>query len=345
MRVVSVFGVLFIHSGTHGATLFLHTDSAAEYALSLFLSMFVRFAVPVFFMISGALLLGRNEPLRVVLTRRVLRIAVVSLITFAVYYLMLGVHMGTLSLRAGAVFDFLRSIWTSPLVAPLWYLYAYLAAMLMLPFLRPLAQGMRTRDFVYLLVLHILLVCVAPILGTFVFHAPLSTFFSIPFATVSCIFYMLLGYAAEHRIPQSFYTVRHTAILFAIMAAACAIGGVLTWYICRRDGATHAVAGTVLGIMAVFPSMAVYCGARTFFLRRAVSAKAQIILSAAAQNVFGIYLIEKLVRELLIGIFLRLRPILTTLPACFVWMIACFVCGQIVIWLLRRIPFVRKLIG
>ena len=85
LRVVSVFGVLFIHSGTHGATLFLHTDSAAEYALSLFLSMFVRFAVPVFFMISGALLLGRNEPLRVVLTRRVLRIAVVSLITFAVY--------------------------------------------------------------------------------------------------------------------------------------------------------------------------------------------------------------------------------------------------------------------
>ena len=66
LRAAAIFFVIFNHTATEGFLLFTKypTDNI-QYWLYLAISIFCKFAVPVYFMISGALLLGKDEPLKV----------------------------------------------------------------------------------------------------------------------------------------------------------------------------------------------------------------------------------------------------------------------------------------
>lgn len=61
MRILACFFVIYNHTGVQGFYLFsLYDSSSSTYLMGLFLSVFCKFAVPIFFAISGALLLDRD---------------------------------------------------------------------------------------------------------------------------------------------------------------------------------------------------------------------------------------------------------------------------------------------
>lgn len=66
MRILAAFFVIFNHTETTGFFLFSYYDThGIRYWLYLFISIFCKFSVPLFFMISGALMLNRiSEPLK-----------------------------------------------------------------------------------------------------------------------------------------------------------------------------------------------------------------------------------------------------------------------------------------
>lgn len=80
LRIVAAFFVIFNHTGDKGFFLFSVTDNPFEYWLYLFLSILCKIAVPLFFMISGALLLSKNEPLYKLYYKRVLKYIVIILV-------------------------------------------------------------------------------------------------------------------------------------------------------------------------------------------------------------------------------------------------------------------------
>lgn len=104
-----------------------------EYLFSLALDTAARVSVPCFFMISGALLLGRQEHLKKHL-RRLGRFLTVLTVWSAVYYVWNRFYMGT-------PYD-LGDILTEPTEAHLWYLYALIPIYLALPFLQVMCRGM-----------------------------------------------------------------------------------------------------------------------------------------------------------------------------------------------------------
>lgn len=89
MRIVAVYFVIFNHTGKDGFLLFSTMPAAgAGFWACLFLSVFCKFAVPMFLGISGALLLsGPDEPLRAIWNRRIRRIAVTLLAYSLLYYI------------------------------------------------------------------------------------------------------------------------------------------------------------------------------------------------------------------------------------------------------------------
>ena len=101
LRVLAILLVLFNH--LPGFSLFMTTDREPERALSMFIAMFTRINVPLFFMVSGAVLLGREEDCRAVLGRRALRIAAVTVLYSAALYCYLGVYY---TLYKGVAFEF-----------------------------------------------------------------------------------------------------------------------------------------------------------------------------------------------------------------------------------------------
>lgn len=66
MRIIAAFFVLYNHTGTNGFSKFLSYDPHTfHYWLYLFLSISCKVSVPLFLVIAGALMLGREpEPVK-----------------------------------------------------------------------------------------------------------------------------------------------------------------------------------------------------------------------------------------------------------------------------------------
>ena len=87
LRVFSIIGVIYCHTAARGLTLYEVTDVPFEYWFSKIALLFSQVCVPIFFMISGALLLPRKEDLQTHLRHRVLRFYVIAVLAIFLQYL------------------------------------------------------------------------------------------------------------------------------------------------------------------------------------------------------------------------------------------------------------------
>ncbi len=83
LRIIACFFVIFIHTGKTGYVLFIEREiGSLEFWIYEFISVFSNFAVPIFFMISGAIMLGREEEsLKKLWKNRILKIFI-ALVVF-----------------------------------------------------------------------------------------------------------------------------------------------------------------------------------------------------------------------------------------------------------------------
>ena len=86
LRVMAIYLVIFNHTGDRGYTLFISKISSPVSLLYMIASVFCKIAVPLFFMISGALLLRKEETLQELFLKRILRMVVVLFIISIPYY-------------------------------------------------------------------------------------------------------------------------------------------------------------------------------------------------------------------------------------------------------------------
>lgn len=136
IRMASFVLVIAIHVSNYFCRAYGQI-SDGEYLFSLVIDTFARVSVPCFFMISGALLLGRDEPLSKH-WKRFRRFFLALVVWSVIYYLWNTFYMKS---------DFdLREIFYVPAEAHLWYLYAMIPIYLTLPFLQVLCRNM-SRQF------------------------------------------------------------------------------------------------------------------------------------------------------------------------------------------------------
>ena len=152
MRFAAVFFVIFNHTGDQGFLLFTKTPPASPlYWISLFLSVFCKFSVPLYFMISGALLLPREpDPLPVLFGKRIKRQVVVLLVISLIYEL-IRVHQDP-----GTVFsvkEYLKRTYSSGTGFHLWFIYFYIAFLISLPFLQGIASGLKVHYYNYMVLI------------------------------------------------------------------------------------------------------------------------------------------------------------------------------------------------
>lgn len=135
VRFLSFFLVIVIHVTNYFCRAYGRIPQS-EYLFSLVFDTAARVSVPGFFMISGALLLGRDEPLRKH-GKRLIRFLTALIVWSAVYYVWNTFYMKT-------SFD-LKEILYVPAEAHLWYLYAMIPIYLVLPFLQVMCRNMNLR--------------------------------------------------------------------------------------------------------------------------------------------------------------------------------------------------------
>ena len=154
MRIIACALVIFNHSDAY---YFYQTSSGLKQFIYMCITMITRINVPLFFMISGALLLGRNESIQFVIKKRVSRIVCAILIFDIGNFLIrkiAAIYRGRE--YTYTLFGFFRNALSNDLdgTGAYWFLFAYLGFLFMLPFLQRAAKEMTKEDFIVLIVIH-----------------------------------------------------------------------------------------------------------------------------------------------------------------------------------------------
>ncbi len=332
LRIIAMLLVIYNHSGLRGYNLYTVTDKISSFWLSITMHSICKVAVPVFLMISGVTLLSKEESYKALFQKRILK------------YIFIILLFGTLQyfryLRTGKVaFTFnawFTSVFTNPVLDIYWFLYAYLGFLLLLPILRKAARSMQEKDYFYLYVLHIIS-CTLPFIGFFTGLFLNSTIFQL----TNIVVYPLLGYGIDkygHQIPKKCYLIS-----FIVPVILSTTGSAYYLYLHPN------LIGSLPTILQQFTPL-VACG--LFGLVRLsknicnTSGTAAKIVSAVGSTVFGVYLIEDIVRKQVEKLFVACK--LDNFPEMFVvgilFTIVAFAISSLIIYLVRLIPFVKKII-
>ena len=166
IRILAIFLVMYNHRETY---IFYHhvPRMGLRYILSMCGAAFCKCGPPLFFMVSGALILHKKESFRRIFRHRILRILIVMVI---------------LSILIVALIPDSDSFLKTFFSGLNWYLYAYIGYLLMLPFLRILVNHMTRKDMQLFFILTAIAYSVSGILIPFrgvEEHLPDSFLFSV----------------------------------------------------------------------------------------------------------------------------------------------------------------------
>lgn len=155
LRIVSMICVVLLHTVSNG----LRTDIGSDTWNTInLLSSFATCAVPVFFMISGYLILSSENTLSVsyTITNRIPRL-VIPLFLWSVIYIILQANM--YHINRGAVLDLVSiwdsifTIWQKECAVHFWFMYYLIPLYLIAPFIKKACDESKDRVIVYILIL------------------------------------------------------------------------------------------------------------------------------------------------------------------------------------------------
>ena len=354
LRLLALCLVVYNHCGT--CRMPTYAEWRLEYWYVLFMNICCKIAVPLFFMVSGALLLHREESYARILTHRVLRF-VGLVLGFTLLQCVWLVYSGVEVPGVGGVVEMLYTGQIqgmggrAPFVA--WFLYAYLALLLFLPLLRRLAQGMRNADFVYMMCLQLLLVAALPagvhaLSGGFLEgelqrnlpFVPLGE--TVPFTAMYGAFYMLVGYYLEHRV-RLYESPRRVGWLSAAAAGCVVLGCVMVNYHRATDGIPMPYIGyTYWCAFLLLPCVAVYLLAQRVAGLLAGKHFASCVVCLLGSGVFAALLTENIWRCLAGGIVQETCPAWHNYILYSIQMLVALVLSLAAGVLMKQIPYLRR---
>lgn len=222
LRILAIILVVFNH--TDGFFLYYSTtENPLTWWFSFLGSVICKINVPLFLMISGAVLLEREETVGELFGKRIRRIAVLLILFSLPYYIIDTLRDGgRLSLTG-----FLRGLVEGSIQESFWYLYLYLGLLLLLPLLRRAAMGLRDSELRYLLCLQMILCVAFPVFsgltGISVSGGPGQLNYYVAF--------LLSGYYLGRRLDMETISDRQAGgiLLLAVLSVAA------TWGIVRLD--------------------------------------------------------------------------------------------------------------
>lgn len=340
LRIIAAFFVIFNH--TLGFSLFNnYSPHSKSYWVFLAISVVSKISVPLFFMISGALLLQKENEKPKKIIFRFLRI-LIALVVFSFLSYLQQIHLGAETFDLMRFFEvLLKADWLNAY----WYLYLYMALLLALPFLRAMAKNLRPCHYLYLIVLWFSFYGLFPIVFRMLFQWDFSININFNFSWLlgQVPLYPLVGHYLENKLDIDRISWKILVPLW-LVNILCIF---LTCYATYVDTtATGAFTQNYMMSLVLVPCVTLYITAKKLFHR--VTAKwIGTILTSVGGCTFGIYLIHgQLLREPTARIFSQifhapeLHIMIWHMLVCLDVMLIAFA----LIWVLRRVPFVRKLL-
>lgn len=344
LRIIAIICVIYNHTNKRGYCLYAFESALPLKIFYIIMAELVAIGVPLFFMISGALLLGKEEAIGDVYKKRVLRMFVV-LIVFSLIQFIYQVYIGEMTATIGA---FCNNIITKSMVPSYWFLYTYLAFLIILPLLRKLVKAMSEDDFKYLIILYLLIEGVWAVILYLLGYESYSVFFERPFFDRIVIF-PLVGYYLENRVPREKYNSTGLKKLLFASLVTFVVFVTMTLYrnMPYEEFTTYDKGLYTCGLTLVLDITVFYLIKYLFDIRidnASASMRAYKMVTMVGSAIFGVYLVEGNVRYYTEFIDAFLSDYVGAFPAAVVWVLIIFVISLMISFVMKRIPGLKKLL-
>lgn len=196
IKLCAAFGVVLLHVAYSSYLLFRNGYSVSQNSALLSITNALRFCVPLFVTVTGALLLDPEKQISIktVWTKYIARI-LISLLVFSALFFTFDLVMNSDTLNAQYILGAVKKLYTADGWGHLWYMYLLVWLYILLPFLKMVVSKAEDRELRYLIFIYFAFVCVLP----------LTEFFGwtpgyLEYAGSVYPLYLLLGYALYKRI-------------------------------------------------------------------------------------------------------------------------------------------------
>lgn len=148
VRVVAVFQVVLIHLSY--VIFFKESPLTSNWVAANFYDSFSRMGVPLFFMVSGYLLLGKSETLVDFFRKRFMKVGIPTLFWSAAYlYWSVDAYRNGTMNPLGIALSMFKAMYLGKVEIHLWFLYILIGIYLVVPILRVFISAASQRDLTY----------------------------------------------------------------------------------------------------------------------------------------------------------------------------------------------------
>lgn len=332
LRIIASFFVIVNH--TNSGVFLAKTPERGTWWASVAYFFASKTAVPVFLMISGALMLGKVEENRKHL-KRFVRI-LLDLVIFSVIYSVYYHHVAGLSTTLAEI---LKRMYQINITNAFWYLYLYLGIIVMLPLFQRLSVNMERNAYRYLIVISVVLIGSMPILVHYVPGAQYNGMFAEPMLSVY-VGILFLGYYLAHEVELKPLYAGISVLVFFV-GIILQVG--LTYLEYCKDSQYY-----------------LFYDDRTFLTVTATSAALFYLVRWTGSVIrwewfwnavtymggcsFGVYLLSDLLIELYAMTYMDLMMRMHALKAVIVYQLLVFATGIVITAILKKIPLIKKLL-
>lgn len=351
IRTAACFFVVFHH--TRGYQAFGHADSfPAAWGYSL-LSILTRMDVPLFFMISGALLLrDKQESYRYIFRHRILKI-VILLPVLTSMLTAIGAIRGYIDgFSVETCIRFTLNDAGSVGGMLYWYLYSYIGILLLLPYYRRMANGMKKQDFLMLFFIHLFFRSFLEIFNSLlvsngIMEIAINTSLnnSVSLALEQQLFYPLMGYYLDQKVDLRRVPSKKLFLVLASGVAGIFITSVMKLGELKNNGIgfseEYLTLFDYLTAICVFLLVKYICLKHNQFSSAKCFVKAVTVLGSLT---FGMYIFEPFTKWVIYSRLVALINSNTYLlyPNIIYCILSMTITGYVT-WCLKKIPYVKKL--
>ncbi len=285
LRIIACFLVIFNHtSGYIDCFNYEENSTFLSVLFQLFVGMIIKVNVPLFFMISGTLMLDRDWSYRDVF-RKLVRFSLILLIFSLVANIC---STGKLYLP-GFVRNFLSA--TVDGAGPYWYLYTYIGMLLIIVFMRYISMRMTLQDTWYLIGARLIITGVLPMMCLLLnlvldSTAHISGDFNPFLIMTDCGFYFLVGYGLDR-----LFDIRKLGKKWAIMMVLFFAGfNILECVLTYIAGPQNVYRGYDFVMV-----LSIFLLVKYLFIVNKIPEKAESVISAIGKLTFGMYLLDPII--------------------------------------------------
>lgn len=298
-----------------------------------------KMSVPLFIMLSGALLLGKEESYKDLFISKILKIIGIIIIWSLIY----DIYYNKSFLPITNIFVKIKSIIKNPISIHFWYLYMLIGLYIMTPFIRKMIKNFSYKDFIIFLSIWIIYSTLLPFVGIFK-TIEYSSFISIPLFS-GYIGYYIMGYYLNNLTlnKKNIKIISFTFLIGLIISTGT------TLVLSNATGYTSRALDNVLMFPIMVMSSSFFLLIKEFGCKindTLNKEKIKSIIINISSKTFGIYLIHMMLINIVCQTSVydtifnnNINPILSL----FIYDILIFGLSYIIISILHRIPLVKNI--